>query len=142
MYDEGKATFDEELMRDGLELSLIGMGVVFSVLSVLAVFIKIFDLVDARMTAGDAPGLTAGTGSPSVSATASPAAAIPEPDDSETAAVIAVALALADAERGQSAGAASNPMHQQTGSSWLSSGRSREMASRMIGQPRRGYRNS
>jgi sodium pump decarboxylase gamma subunit len=131
-------TFDEELMRDGLELSLIGMGVVFAVLSVLAIFIKAFDLVDARIPAGDTPSIASSGSSAQISTPPSPAPAIPEPDAAETAAVIAVALALSDAGRRTSA----SPGRPPASGSWVSTGRSREMSSRMIGSPRRGLRNS
>lgn len=118
------------------------MGVVFVVLSVLAIFIKAFDLVDARVSAREAANLASGADNVQVSAPPGPAAAIREPDDAETAAVIGVALALADEERNESAGDTTTPNQQVAGSNWVSTGRSREMSGRVISPPRRGLRNS
>ncbi len=42
-----ETTFDQEVLTDGIRLSLIGMGVVFAVLSILALAIKAFDRIDS-----------------------------------------------------------------------------------------------
>lgn len=146
LCDRGDATFNEDLLLDGLELSLIGMGVVFVVLSVLAISIKVFDRIDAMLPADAPAAVASGTARMPVSATSARAdaaiAAVSEPDDAQTAAVIGVALALADAERGIASRSTSPLVRQPGAGSWVSTGRSREMTRRMTGMPRRGRTDS
>lgn len=117
------------------------MGVVSVVLLVLAVFIKIFDLVDARISAREAQALASAAENAQLSEQPSPAAALQEPGDAETAAAIGVALALADEELGKPETAASSPKQPMTSGNWVSTGRSRAMSGRILGPPRRGLRD-
>ncbi len=129
------ATFDEELLKDGLWLSLIGMGVVFSVLTLLAIIIKVFDRVDARLPAvATADAIESGSGQTApIAAVAQTTAAISAPDDAETAAVIGLALALADSQTGDRSAPSSSSSMSPAANSWLTAGRSREMSGRMPG---------
>lgn len=133
--------FNERLIQDGLLLSLIGMGVVFVVLSVLAVSIKVFDRIDSLIPAETTAG-AASPAKPPAPASSTPAKSVPGSDDSKTAAIIAVALALAEAENRASNSAGARPVQQSASGSWVSTGRSREMANRLSGLPNRGRRNS
>ncbi len=136
------ATFDEELLKDGLWLSLIGMGVVFTVLSLLAISIKVFDRVDQLLP-------ESGTASPAPQTASTPA---PEPSpvvaeqpkiaDEEKAAVIGVALALADSESGQSASSPIIASAQSPTNAWLVSGRSRQMLERSLRRSNTARRGS
>ena len=119
------------------------MGVVFVVLSVLALSVRVFDRLDELVSSEKPSATPAAAVAPArapVSTPPSPPPGIPETDDAETAAVIAVALALADEESRPAGNGVSGPVRQITGSSWVSSGRSREMANRMAGGPGRGRR--
>jgi Na+-transporting methylmalonyl-CoA/oxaloacetate decarboxylase gamma subunit len=119
------------------------MSVVFVVLSVLAISIKVFDRVDSMLPAeGNSDTATLPTATPTATTVAAPAEATTESADAETAAVIAVALALADAENEQMAGTTPRRERVSATGNWVSTGRSREMSSRMIGQPRRGRGNA
>ena len=70
--DRGPATFDQELLEDGLQLSLVGMGVAFAILTALALSIKLFERVETMI--------------PDSSSSSSPAApAAPPPEESKPA---------------------------------------------------------
>ncbi len=129
------------MLTDGLWLSLIGMGVVFAVLSLLALSIRAFERIDSLIPEGGSTVDTeAQTAEPAP--VASGEAALPGSDDATTAAAIAVALALAE-----TGGDASSTMTLPSGSraasatnTWVAAGRGREMANRLARQSQ-GNRN-
>ena len=119
-------TFDQDLLNDGLTLSLIGMGIVFVVLAILALSIKGISLLD-RQSATKVP-----VGESGVPETV--VVSVPVADGKITGqqvAAIAVALALSEPKR-----SAIGPPISRTGStagSWLQSGRMRLLGSGSIG---------
>lgn len=128
-------TFDEEILEDGLRLSLIGMGVVFAVLTLLAVSIKVFERIDSLIPEEGAAGTpeidsNQAVTAPAVSAT--PASS--ENGDAKAAAAIAVALALAEADRDNSSTGLTGGLSRASANIWVAAGRTREMANRFTGQ--------
>ena len=132
-------TFDQALFADGIELSLIGLGVVFFVFVLLVVAVRVLDRIES---------ITSESGKseparpqPRAAATEAPPAAVPvtpaPSDDARTAAAIGVALALAEAGAGVSR-VARTPFvaaSRAIGNAWVTAGRSREMANRNAGPP-------
>jgi sodium pump decarboxylase gamma subunit len=115
-------TFDQDLLNDGLTLSLVGMGVVFAVLALLALSIKGISLLDRPPSPepASAPVVPA----PVVEASS-------EGITGEQVAAIAVALALAEPK--SSSIAASISRAGSTTGSWLQSGRIRALGSNSTG---------
>ncbi len=122
-------TFDQDLLNDGLTLSLVGMGVVFAVLALLALSIKGISLFDREP-------------SPAPIAETSPAQAT-EPAESpgkitgQQIAAIVVAMALSEAPT--TAIPSSISKAGATAGSWLQSGRMRVLGS---GSPTVGKRRN
>ena len=133
-------TFDQETLGNGLLLSLVGMGLVFVVLTVLAVAIKGFDLVESMLPN------QARAAAPAVLTRREPApVAAPRVEnhsvDAEIAAAIAVSLALAE-EASSAMGTPTVSRHRtSTESSWIATGRARVLAGRLAGGPARGRLN-
>ena len=119
-------TFDQDLLNDGLTLSLIGMGIVFVVLAILALSIKGISLLD-RQSATKVPVDESGVPETVV-------VSVPVADGKITGqqvAAIAVALALSEPKR-----SSIGPPITRAGStagSWLQSGRMRLLGSVSIG---------
>ncbi len=130
-----ETTFDQEVLTDGIRLSLIGMGVVFAVLSILALAIKAFDRIDSIIPEqGSAEPKTASATAvaPTTETTQQPDSAS---DDVLTAAAIGVALALAEIE-GPTSPVSSRTARSAT-NTWVAAGRGREMSNRTASQPMR-----
>ncbi len=131
------ATFEKDAMLDGLELTAVGMGVVFAVLAILAISIKIFDRIESMVPSGKTAGEATGS-APKAAPEVRPTTALPmTSNDAETAAAIAVALALADSEQVRSAAIPPSGSRASSSGAWLTTGRNREMSRRMPGQPAR-----
>jgi sodium pump decarboxylase gamma subunit len=131
------ATFDEQALSDGLQLSLFGMGLVFIVLTILAAAIKIFERVESML-----PGESLAS-APAAPPRREPASAVAKkvernPGDAEIAAAIAVSLALAEQQRTYSTGTTSPRERTSTESSWIAAGRARAMAGRIVTAPVKG----
>ena len=122
-------TFDQDLLNDGLTLSLVGMGVVFAVLALLALSIKGISLFDLEP-------------SPAPIAETSPVQAT-EPAESpgkitgQQIAAIAVAMALSEAPATSIPSSISKA--GATAGFWLQSGRMRVLGS---GSPTVGKRRN
>ena len=134
------ATFDEQALSDGLQLSLFGMGLVFIVLSILAAAIKIFEKVESML-----PGESLAP-APAVPARREPASAVAKKvdrnsGDAEIAAAIAVSLALTEQPLTFSVAATAPRGRTSTESSWIAAGRARAMTGRIVGAPAKGRLN-
>jgi sodium pump decarboxylase gamma subunit len=134
------ATFDEQALSDGLQLSLFGMGLVFIVLSILAVAIKIVEKVESMM-----PGDSLAS-APAAPPRREPASAVAKkvernPGDAEIAAAIAVSLALTEQPLTSAAAITAPRERTSTESSWIAAGRARAMAGRIVGAPAKGRPN-
>ena len=117
-------TFDQDLLNDGLTLSLIGMGIVFVVLAILALSIKGISLLD-RQSATKVPVDESGVPETVVVPVAE------RKITGQQVAAIAVALALSEPK-----GPVIGPTISRAGStagSWLQSGRLRLLGSGSIG---------
>jgi sodium pump decarboxylase gamma subunit len=110
-------TFDQNLLNDGLTVSLVGMGIVFAVLALLALSIKAISLLDREPSA--------------ITLVAETHAATPaEPAGAVTGQqVAAIAVAMALSEPRTSMIPASLSKAGSTAGSWLQSGRMRVLGS-------------
>ncbi len=144
LFTGDTATSNAELLENGLWLSLIGMGAVFAVLSILAISVKTIERVEGLLTQSPAEDSAPSRPAPRPAATpARPAELAPEPtpaqavdqgDDALTAAAIGVALALSEVER-SSTGTGSAAAHAASSNAWVTAGRSRELSRRTPPQP-------
>jgi sodium pump decarboxylase gamma subunit len=117
-------TFDQDLLNDGLTLSLIGMGIVFAVLAILALSIKGISLLDRQPT----PKATVTAAESAVPTTVTvPASASDGKITGQQVAAIAVALALSEPKKYSIGPAISRA--GSTAGSWLQSGRMRVLGS-------------
>jgi sodium pump decarboxylase gamma subunit len=133
LLEQSRSTdlFDQDLLNDGLTLSLVGMGVVFAVLALLAISIKGISLLDREPK----PAETA----EAVSVAATPALDSPVLDGKITGqevAAIAVALALSEPKSAPMSSSISRAGN--TAGSWLQSGRMRMLGSSSSVRERRG----
>ena len=122
-------TFDKDLLNDGLTLSLVGMGVVFAVLALLALSIKGISLFDSEP-------------SPDPIVETSPAQAtepaeFPGKISGQQIAAIVVAMALSEGPTTSIPSSISKAV--ATSDSWLQSGRMRVLGS---GSPTVGKRRN
>ena len=136
-FIEEAATSDWDTLQDGLFISMVGIGVVFVVLLVLALVSWLMQKIDVKYPVNAAAGAAARPrpASPAPPPSPAPAAASPAPteavSDAQTAAAIGVALALAELESAPR-GVAARPAVRQNGhgaGSWVQSGRSRQLSS-------------
>ncbi len=113
------------------------MGVVFVVLTVLAVSIKAFDRIDSLIPeSGSASVPKIDSGTPTAAPEISQPSAVSESNDVRAAAAIAVALALSEADRSESISTTASSLSglaRSSGNIWVAAGRTREMANRFAG---------
>lgn len=123
-------TFDQDLLNDGLLLSLVGMGIVFAVLALLALSIKGISMLDREPSAVQpAPAEPA-----SVAATSAPAAPTPSGKiTGQQVAAIAVAMALSEPKTASVSSSISRA--GSSAGSWLQSGRMRVLGSNPSSPP-------
>jgi sodium pump decarboxylase gamma subunit len=115
------------LLNDGLLLSLVGMGIVFAVLALLALSIKGISMLD-REPIEVQPAAVAATSAPAVPA---PSGEITE----QQVAAIAVAMALSEPKSASVSSYISRA--GSSAGSWLQSGRMRVLGSNLSGQRKR-----
>jgi Na+-transporting methylmalonyl-CoA/oxaloacetate decarboxylase gamma subunit len=133
----GSATFDWDTMRDGLQVSLVGMSIVSVVLVLLAGSIKALERLDVVLPV-DRPAADTPPRSAAPARRPQPAAAAPARDDADARAAAVIGLALALAESESSRRVPTRPARAVSTGAWLQSGRARTMQS--AGQARsRGW---
>jgi Na+-transporting methylmalonyl-CoA/oxaloacetate decarboxylase gamma subunit len=129
-------TSDWETFQDGLFISMVGIGIVFAVLVLLALGSMLMEKIDS-MYPVDAASIAGQTvvsrPRPLAPAPTPPAPAAVPVSDAQTAAAIGVALALAERESAPR-GLAPRPVSLHNGNgngggSWVQSGRLRQLGS-------------
>ncbi|MBT4125862.1 MAG: OadG family protein [Chloroflexi bacterium] len=119
------------MLNDGLTLSLVGMGVVFAVLAILALSIKGISLLDKEASPAPAASV-ASSASSTTPAQESASSEIPGEITGEQVAAIAVALALSEPKSASSIPSSIARAGESAGS-WLQSGRMRVLGSNSSG---------
>jgi len=115
------------LLNDGLLLSLVGMGIVFAVLALLALSIKGISMLDREPSPAE-PAAVVATSAPT---TPAPSGKISE----QQVAAIAVAMALSEPKTASVPSSISRA--GSSAGSWLQSGRMRVLGSNLSGQRKR-----